>query len=366
MIKLDINKQNFPFLNHDLEDNLMLFKRVVVATAIFKSIYLLNSGGYFFIKYICILLVSYFLAKGLELLYYTKVKKFGYVESKQILKQSGASITPLLFAIAVPTSISVVNVIISVFVGVFIAKNLMGGFTYNFLNPAVTSVVTSNIIAFKNFNYTVGTHFFDNLLVRAFNFDKDYTPFALRQGFLESSIHGYGVFDKLAVVYVFVVLLYFIYKRIVYYKIPITILGCSAFMITAIVGLSYVFNLGYVDYFDGSMSLFIYSLFMYYITSMIPIGAVFYATDPITSPNSKYGATIYSVLIAIISVVLEIFFHYHYAIFYAILFCNVITPLMNKYVLDKSESYDKKFKIFMSLFLVVVTLIVFIVIKSLS
>lgn len=366
MIKLDINKQNFPFLNHDLEDNLMLFKRVVVITAFFKSMYLLNAGGYFFIKYLCILFFSYFFAKGLELLYYTKVKKFGYTESKQILKQTCASITPLLFAIAVPTSVSMANVAISIFVGVFVAKNLMGGFTYNFLNPAVTSIVTSNIIAFKNFTYTVGTHFFDNLLIRAFNFDKDYTPFVMREGFLESSIHGYSVFDKLSIVYIFVVLLYFLYKRIVYYKIPVIILGSTSFMVVAIVGLSYIFKLGYVDYFDGSMSLFLYSLFMYYISSTIPLGAVFYATDPITMPNSKYGTIIYSMLIAIISVVLEIFFQLQYAIFYAILFCNVITPLMNKYILDKSEAEDKKFKIFASVFLVVVTLIVFVAIKSLS
>jgi electron transport complex protein RnfD len=61
------------------------------------------------------------------------------------------------------------------------------------------------------------------------------------------------------------------------------------------------------------------------------LGAVFMATDYVTSPMTKTGMLIYGAGIGLITVVIRVFGSYPEGVQFAILIMNAVTPLINKY-----------------------------------
>ena len=65
------------------------------------------------------------------------------------------------------------------------------------------------------------------------------------------------------------------------------------------------------------------------------LGAIFMATDMVTSPMSRRGQIIYSVGIGVITVCIRTWGAYPEGISFAILIMNAFTPLINNYVKPK-------------------------------
>jgi electron transport complex protein RnfD len=62
------------------------------------------------------------------------------------------------------------------------------------------------------------------------------------------------------------------------------------------------------------------------------LGAIFMATDYVTSPMNPGGMILYGVGIGIITVVIRIFGSYPEGVQFGILIMNAFTPLINKYM----------------------------------
>jgi electron transport complex protein RnfD len=62
------------------------------------------------------------------------------------------------------------------------------------------------------------------------------------------------------------------------------------------------------------------------------LGAIFMATDYVTSPMNIKGMWIYGTGIGIITVVIRVFGSYPEGVQFAILIMNALTPLINKYM----------------------------------
>ena len=62
------------------------------------------------------------------------------------------------------------------------------------------------------------------------------------------------------------------------------------------------------------------------------LGAIFMATDYVTSPMNVRGMWIYGIMIGIITVIIRVFGSYPEGVQFAILIMNAFTPLINKYV----------------------------------
>ena len=64
-------------------------------------------------------------------------------------------------------------------------------------------------------------------------------------------------------------------------------------------------------------------------------GAVFMATDYVTSPMSKSGMIVYGVGIGILTTVIRLFGSYPEGMSFAIFIMNGVTPLINSYMKNK-------------------------------
>ena len=69
------------------------------------------------------------------------------------------------------------------------------------------------------------------------------------------------------------------------------------------------------------------------------LGAVFMATDYVTSPMSATGHVIYAVGLGILTVVIRVFGSLPEGVSYSILLMNIVTPLIDTYT--KNRIYGK-------------------------
>ena len=115
-------------------------------------------------------------------------------------------------------------------------------------------------------------------------------------------------------------LAYMLWKKIITWHIPISILA-TVFIFSGIMHL--------VDpevYVSPVLQL---------LTGGLMLGAIFMATDYVTSPMSKKGMLIYGVCIGLLTVIIRLFGAYPEGMSFAILIMNAFTPLINTYCKPK-------------------------------
>jgi electron transport complex protein RnfD len=77
-------------------------------------------------------------------------------------------------------------------------------------------------------------------------------------------------------------------------------------------------------------------------TGGLMLGAVFMATDYVTSPMNTRGMLVYGVGIGIITVLIRVFGAYPEGVSFAILIMNAFTPLINTYIKPKRFGEKRK------------------------
>jgi electron transport complex protein RnfD len=112
-------------------------------------------------------------------------------------------------------------------------------------------------------------------------------------------------------------LVYMLVRKIITWHIPVSIL----LTVTVFTGILWLVNPD-----KNPDPLF------HLLSGGLMLGAVFMATDYVTSPMNPRGMLIYGVMIGIITVVIRVFGAYPEGVQFAILIMNAFTPLINKYV----------------------------------
>ena len=115
-------------------------------------------------------------------------------------------------------------------------------------------------------------------------------------------------------------LAYMLWKKIITWHIPISILA-TVFVFSGIMHL--------VD-----PELYV-SPVLQLLTGGLMLGAIFMATDYVTSPMSKKGMLIYGVCIGLLTVIIRLFGAYPAGMSFDILIMNAFTPLINTYCKPK-------------------------------
>ena len=72
------------------------------------------------------------------------------------------------------------------------------------------------------------------------------------------------------------------------------------------------------------------------------LGAIYMATDLVTSPMTKKGMVIFAIGIGLITVIIRKFGAYPEGVSFAILIMNAFVPLLNKYIKPKRFGEEVK------------------------
>jgi len=108
-------------------------------------------------------------------------------------------------------------------------------------------------------------------------------------------------------------------RKVISWRIPAAYLGTVAF-------LTLVFYKG-----EDPVAWMLYSL----LGGGVMLGALFMATDYVTSPMTSRGMLIYGAGIGIITILIRVWGAYPEGMSFAILIMNAVVPLINKYVKPK-------------------------------
>lgn len=234
---------------------------------------------------------------------------------KATLSDGSAAVTGLLLALLLPPQIHWLNIIIATFVAIVIAKELMGGLGKNIFNPALFGFV---FILLASGWLTPWTGQL-GMLSGGFDGVMAATPLVyLKQG-LEGSVaapsylalffanYG-GAISEVGSFWILLGGAYLIYRKVVGWVIPLTILAT-------------VFVLAYILGSDG--------LYMI-LAGGVMLGALFMATDWVTSPMTWQGQVIYGLLIGVLIVVIRLYGGTAGAVAFSILIGNAFVPLLDK------------------------------------
>ncbi|MBQ8544871.1 MAG: RnfABCDGE type electron transport complex subunit D [Alistipes sp.] len=118
--------------------------------------------------------------------------------------------------------------------------------------------------------------------------------------------------------------LYMLWRRVITWHIPVAVLGSMA-------AFAFVVALA-----QGGVSSLMYELPAFHLLAGgAMLGAIFMATDYVTSPMNPKGMIIYGIGIGLITMVIRQWGAYPEGMSFAILIMNAVAPLINKYVKPK-------------------------------
>ena len=122
-------------------------------------------------------------------------------------------------------------------------------------------------------------------------------------------------------------LLYMLWKKIITWHIPVSILA-TVFVFS---GIMHMVN---PEMYAAPLT--------HLLTGGLMLGAIFMATDYVTSPMTHKGMLVYGIAIGFLTVVIRLFGAYPEGMSFAILIMNAFTPLINNYCKPKRFGEVKK------------------------
>lgn len=247
--------------------------------------------------------VSLACAVGFEALFNCIVKK------PQTVGDCSAAVTGLLLGLNLPANIPLWQVVIGAFFAIVVVKCLFGGLGANLVNPAITARVLM-LVSFGAMAMPAMPTIVDTVASA--------TPLAapadavtLLDLFL--GVHG-GALGETSALALLVGFVYLLVRRVISWHIPVAFVG-SAFVFTFLFG-------GFELY--GALAAI--------LSGGLLLGAIFMATDYVTSPVTPWGRIIFGAGAGLITVLIRLFGSYPEGVSFAILFMNILTPYIDRVV----------------------------------
>ena len=225
-----------------------------------------------------------------------------------------AAVTGLLLALNLPPEVPLWMPVVGSIFAIAIVKQAFGGLGHNFINPALAArvfLIASWPVEMTTWKFPV------DAVTEA-------TPLALIKGsrIVPESVSIFNMFigkiggciGEVSALALLIGGIYLVYRGVISPRIPVAYMGTVA-VLTLLYG---GFNFNYMMF--------------HLLAGGLVLGAIFMATDYVSSPMTAKGQIIYAVGCGLITVVIRLFGGYPGGVSFSILFMNVVTPLIDKYV----------------------------------
>ena len=246
------------------------------------------------------------------------------MHKKNTVTDFSAAVTGLLLALNMPTQIPLWMPVLGSAFAIIVVKQLFGGLGQNFMNPALaarcflmisftgkmTDFAVDKLSGYHCIDTVTGATALAELKNSGFTADS----ISVKNLFI-GNIHGtIGETSALAILIGAVILLAF---KVIDLKIPLTYIGSFAvFVIFYMLGTGKGFDVNY--------------LFSHLFGGGLMLGAWFMATDYVTTPITPKGQLIYGCCLGVVTAIFRLFGGSAEGVSYAIIFCNLLVPLIEK------------------------------------
>lgn len=242
-----------------------------------------------------------------------------FMHKKVTINDFSAALTGLLLAMNLPPEVPMWIPLIGGVFAIIVVKQVFGGLGQNFMNPALGArcfLLISFAGIMTNFSSSTG---FGTL----FDATTSATPLAaLKAGemvnvkamFLGNTAGTVGETSALLLI---LGGCYLIFKKIISWRIPVCYIGTLAIFVLLF----------------GGRGFDLYYLAAHLFGGGLMLGAFFMATDYVTSPITPKGQFVFGVLLGILTGIFRLFGGSAEGVSYAIIFCNLLVPLIERFTL---------------------------------
>ena len=226
----------------------------------------------------------------------------------QTVGDLSAAVTGLLLALNLPANIPLWQCVIGSVFAIILVKCLFGGIGRNMVNPAITARVFM-LVAFGNMAKAAFPQNVDAVssATPLMQISEGTTP-ALLDLFVGKCGGAIGEVSAAALLAGFI---YLLVRRVITWHIPVVYIG-SVFLLSFAI--------------EGSAS----AALALILSGGLFIGAIFMATDYVTSPPTPLGKVVFALGAGLLTFLIRYFGVYPEGVSFAILFMNILTPYIEK------------------------------------
>lgn len=286
--------------------------RKIMYTVIIALIPAIIASYIFFgVKAIVMILVSVVTAVALEAL-------MQWLRRRPITITDGSAvITGILLAFNVSPCISLWMVALGSAVAIVVAKHAFGGLGCNIFNPALVGRAFLMAAYMDNM-----TSWSPTRLSTAVDASTYATPLGIIQEKLSMALPSYwdlfignvgGCIGETSALALIIGGLFLLYRKVITWHIPVSYILTVA-LLTAVMGKDPLFNV---------------------LAGGLMLGAIFMATDMVTSPVTPKGMIIFGIGCGVITTYIRLFGKYPEGVSYSILVMNACVPLIDRYAKPK-------------------------------
>ncbi len=269
------------------------------------------------------------------LLFEWLIQKF-LLKGKQTISDGSAVITGILLAFNLPSDVPFYILVIGAFVAIAIGKMTFGGLGKNPFNPALVG----RVFVFLSFptevaksEWPLAQPLFGDKVADAVSGPTPLNQLAAAnangtlEGFNFSGLDMFlgangGSFGEVSAIAILLGGIFMLCRRVITWHIPVAFIGSAAIF-------AWILNL---------CGLTVSPIF-HLLAGGLMLGAVFMATDMVTSPITKKGQIIFGVGCGLLTILFRCFGPMPEGASFAILIMNALTPLINKTCKPKRFGY---------------------------
>ena len=229
---------------------------------------------------------------------------------EQTVGDLSAVVTGLMLALNLSTNVTVWQCFVGSLFAIVIVKCAFGGRGYNFVNPAVAARVML-LLAF--------TEVAGGAMTRFAELESGATPLAILGG-AEGTMPGMidmllgnrgGAIGESCIAALVLGGIYLLVRRVISWQIPVVYIA-GVFLLSLAITQDVV------------------SATYHVLGGGLVLGAIFMATDPVTSPKKNWGKVVFALGCAIITVLIRFFGSYPEGVSFAILLMNILCPYVDR------------------------------------
>lgn len=240
---------------------------------------------------------------------------------KKFLSSSFPFITAIIFTLMLPISTALYAVVISCVFAILFGKLIFGGFGQNIFNPAALGRAVI-FAAFAKLSTDVVTAATPTTIMAS-----DFKWLVVDSGMVEKLMESVGGLQNLFVgmypgalgetsaLVIGLVGIVLAIRKVIDWRVPVVYIG-TVFALTA--GIAVFTGMGMW-----------YPLF-HILSGGLMFGAVFMATDPVTSPTSAAGRVIFALGCGILTVLIRVKANLPEGVLYSILIMNALSPMIER------------------------------------
>lgn len=257
------------------------------------------------------------------------ISRFLMGRKELTILDGSAILTGLLLALNVPSTLPLWIIVIGALVAIGIGKMSFGGLGSNIFNPAIVG----RVMLLISFPVQMTSYPMPRGMEATLDATSGATPLAIAKGVVRGS-EGFtmdklpslvdnllgsvgGSLGEVSAVALLIGFVYLLIRKVITWHIPVAIIATVAFF-------AGIMNLANPEVYAGPL--------FHILSGGLLLGAIYMATDYVTSPMSNSGMLLYGVMIGIITMLIRLFGAYPEGMSFAILFMNGIVPIINRYM----------------------------------